>query len=496
MEKNLHNDPLDEYVRKSFDEYEDLPPNDMWARVTNAMEEEEERKPFIVLWWQQLNRRLLTVAATALILVTALAGRYWYNGPETTSAVLPVGQETAVPAPGNGLMNQEPAVPAPGKEPEAALSNAPVAAPITTQNTGSSLQMTPVTPPVPPISAGLRSAMALSGTPKAEHLGQFVPSLPATPPAAVIEKQSETGVVSPVLPEKNGLVAQKNTEMPLLPGVSMSALPVPAPPFPVSEPIIRPLVAKGHWYLAVAVARWNVKDHERSVRTGPVARRWAGRMEHSEPSTEVSVRLGRTLNQHWGIESGVGYRTMERSSVHAPRFRFLDGIARPGNTEYDFNYNLDTYGGSTEVTLRMETDNASLPPTEVVSARVRTRETINMLRLPLLVTWQAHSGRWDATLKAGVSAQYILRSSVEISQRESTSNRFRVGQYAAITGTVAQPFFWGYQASAGCRYRLAPRLSVLVEPSVGGDFTRKTAQKTSLPGLLTVGAFLGVRVEI
>ncbi len=491
MEKNLHNDPLDEYVRKSFDEYEDLPPDNMWARVTNAMEEEEERKPFIVLWWQQLNRRLLTVAATALILVTVLAGRYWYSTPLSTTAVLPVCRE-AVPAPGNGAVDRENIVPVP--------NNAPVAAPISAQKAVSSQSRTPVTPPIAPISAGLWSAVASSGTAKAEDLAQVAPAVtapsPATSPAAVIEKQPETEVVSSVFSENTALTAQKTPELPLLPGVSMSALPALAPPFPVSEPIIRPLAVKGHWYLAVAVARWSVKDHESSVRPGPVARRWAGRMERSAPSTEVSVRLGRTLNQRWGIESGIGYRSMVRSSVHAPRFRFLDGIARPGNTEYDFNYNLDTYGGSTEVILRMETDNASLPPTEVVSARVRTRETIDMLRFPLLVTWQARSGRWDATLKAGVSAQYILRSSVEISQRESTSNRFRVGQYSAITCTGTQPFFLGYQASAGCRYCLSPRLSVLVEPSVGGDFTRKTAQKTPLPGLLTVGAFLGVRVEI
>jgi hypothetical protein len=486
MEKNLHNDPLDEYVRKSFESYEDLPPDTMWARVANAMDEEEERKPFLILWWQQLNRRLLTVAATALLLVTVLAGRYWYQSHPNTTAAVPVGRETTVPAPGNRSISGENTVPTPDN------------ALVTPQNAVRSL---PVPPTAPLIPAERQPATTASGIPKAEGRGLVVPRYvapaPMVPPAAITEKQPEMAASSaPIQPENTNLVVQKAADLSLLPGAALSPLAVAAPPFPVSEPIIRPLSAKRHWYWSVAVARWTVKDHERSVRMGQMARRWAGRMERSAPSTEVSVRLGRTLNRHWGIESGVGYRTMVRSSVHAPRFRFLDGIARPGNTEYDFNYNLDTYGGSTEVTLRMEADNASLPPTEVVSARVRTRETINMLRFPLLLTWQARSGRFDATLKAGISAQYILRSSVEISQRESTSNRFRVGQYSAITRTAAQPFFLGYQATAGCRYRLSPRLSVLVEPSVGGDFTRKTAQKTSLPGLLTMGAFLGVRVEI
>lgn len=46
MEKNIHDDRLDDFVKKSFDGYSEEPGMDMWDRIEVGLPPEEPGKPW------------------------------------------------------------------------------------------------------------------------------------------------------------------------------------------------------------------------------------------------------------------------------------------------------------------------------------------------------------------------------------------------------------------------------------------------------------------
>ena len=111
MEKNIHNDHLDDYVRKSFEDYEENPASDMWGRI------EEELPPVVPepvvrpgigsirrYFWQ------MSAAAAILLLISSLVcGRLYYeNKIRERSAVQ---QNTQGTAPQKPVPPPYPAVP-------------------------------------------------------------------------------------------------------------------------------------------------------------------------------------------------------------------------------------------------------------------------------------------------------------------------------------------------------------------------------------------------
>jgi len=81
MEKNIQDDRLDDYVRKSFEDYEEAPASDMWGRIEEELPPVAPesgttagRPPIRRYLWQ------LTAAASILLLISSLVcGRLYYE---------------------------------------------------------------------------------------------------------------------------------------------------------------------------------------------------------------------------------------------------------------------------------------------------------------------------------------------------------------------------------------------------------------------------------
>ncbi len=499
MEKNIHDDPLDNYVRKSFEDYEDNPSDGMWARVSDALDEEDRKYPVpILMAWRKHLRRLGFVAAFLVLLATAFwLGHTYQPSSETSAGKNHATQITPPEIVGNqNNTTSAAAMDAPSPQNQAAGSKSGLLPASSIPNITSEVQQNTTqrnpgqtTQPSTP-KTGTDQAVTVSHTPavKISEIASPIsaPTLSDGNPTSSAKKDSTTMAFPPLvtlcalLPTKPlaGL-AHKD----VLPNLPNAILP------------IKPQ-ATSHWFIAWEVGRFQAQDRHHTANPSPMRHRFASKVEQPTPFTEWSLRLGKVYHQRWGWETGLSYRQMQRSSVHLPRFRFQDGILNANNQGYDFNYNLDTYGGTSEVTLRIEQLDASqmLPPTEAVSARIRTQETLQLLRVPMLLTYQVQKAKFTASAKGGLSMNYILDNKVAVLQRESTAARFRVGQYAARNKRLEQPLFMGYQVALGLGYRIAPRLMVLAEPTLHGDFKRKTNNAT-LPGIVTKGVALGIRMD-
>ncbi|MDO8971896.1 MAG: hypothetical protein Q7U74_14475, partial [Saprospiraceae bacterium] len=76
MEENIHDDKLDDYVRQSFEDYEESPPADMWGRVAADLEPAAEAPVPLVAYrryaWQAI------AAAVILMLLSTLVCEHLY----------------------------------------------------------------------------------------------------------------------------------------------------------------------------------------------------------------------------------------------------------------------------------------------------------------------------------------------------------------------------------------------------------------------------------
>lgn len=78
MNKDIHDDHLDDYVRKSFDDYEEDPQDNMWNRIEQVLEQPEQPRRPLFFWINRWN------IAASFVIFSLLAGlaysHFYYQG--------------------------------------------------------------------------------------------------------------------------------------------------------------------------------------------------------------------------------------------------------------------------------------------------------------------------------------------------------------------------------------------------------------------------------
>lgn len=470
MEKNIHDDRLEDYVRKSFEDFEEAPASDMWDRIERDMPPPDRRR-IRPLFWQ------LSAAAAILLLLSGLVcGRLYYQNRIQQI----VGQQ--IP-------------PAPPTPPSPALSaghktNATTKNPAGTDQPNNPAS-TPAAPPTPrnkgAVSPGnhafTRSSLAI----KNQHLLTPVPEIPVVPKSAEAPMEASVSLIINNLPPIRTLPA-----------------PLVFKPFVLDKPIIHPVqptTPLSGWYLGLHLTPVVLVDQPGPERSGNLRPRLVSIQEKTTFSADYWLRFGKKGKGILGFESGLGYRTIERNATHMARFRLANGRPNTGGgtqeRSYDFDYDLDTYGGSAQVTLRMDQvdPGAVIPDNEPLRIQVKTSERMALLRVPVLATASLGKERWQAVLKAGLTGNIVIINELDIVTRVSENVRFRPAQGSngyTLYPDKAGKFFPGYQFSAGLEYRLGRHLSGVLEPALSGDFARKNNAGRQLPGILTFGINVGL----
>lgn len=523
MEKDIHDDRLEDYVRKSFEDYEEAPASDMWGRIEadilpppTPLEDRRTRRP---LFWQ-----LSTAAAILLLLSGLVCGRLYYenrireittqrvekNEPEQQPAALPSPAlprpEIVVPAPekpasrenriktDSGHLNKTT-----GQKTNALLrkTDAPTLSAIPSQNKRN------VPPQTNPGAAESQAPVSVSNL----ETGTTSPSASITDvPLAGSVFQHTPDAESPVVPEnrqssnKVDIIALRINDIAPL---SLRAIPSVSGNFALNFPVIRSVdtpKSPSGWYLGLHTTPVLLVEKPGPERTGALRPRLVSTQEKTSFSADYWLKLGKKGTGIWGFESGLGYRTIERNATHTARFRLVNGRPNAGGTQersYDFDYDLDTYGGSAEVTLRMDQvdPGAVIPESEPLRIQVKTSERVALLRVPVLATARLGSHRLQTVFKAGLVGNIVLINKLDITTRVSENIRFRPAQGSnayTLHPDKTGKFFLGYQFSAGLEYRSGRHLSWVLEPALAGDFARKNSAGKQLPSILTLGMNMGV----
>lgn len=398
MEKKIHDDRLDEFVKNSFEDYAENPSFDMWDRVEGQLPTPSEHKPF---WFVLRSYRWQIAAAAVIILLSSrlVCVQYYYEEKLRVAA----GQKDATVAqeapltlqpPGNALPLQ------PSADKSIAASENPVPA-LPVESSTNSYPNSPVN-----TSTAEKGGGNTSTTPTATVQHPAIQAPDAFNTASTIVTNSPDANATPVaassaLPVKINNLQLLDLRMPLL-LFSRTDHPnaVDAPVKKFREP--------SGWYLGLAVTpHLVVEKTHRPGRPGlgMMRQRYANQQERPQASADVSIRIGKKINTRFALESGIGYQQMTRNATHHPRFEYREGnlIQPSGSAESrSFDYDLNTYGGSALVSLRTEVSGSDAPAeTEGIRALIHTREQIQMVHVPLLCVVRMGHGRVQAVIKGG-----------------------------------------------------------------------------------------------
>ncbi len=529
MEKNIQDERLDDYVRKSFEDYEEAPASDMWGRIEEELPPVAPESgagpgspPIRPYLWQ------MTAAAAILLLISSLVcGRLYYeNKIREISAIQGTEQSddaqksAQAPSPAGSLVMPTEQKNASTDHTDLSSNNAALPKRPGSPNLKTNAARPPETGSVKASVTHVTSAVAptMSSSPRPSSVSEKAvantlptDNMPAANPATPTPERPENQAIhaenNSVASSPNNVTDRIDTPAQINDFQLLENKNIPFVHFALSgfqTPVIpvRPLRSPSGWYLGLHFTPTLLVEKVETDRPTTIRPRVISTQEKTHFTADYWLKAGKHLQGRWGIETGIGYRAIERNTMHRARFRFVNG--RPGNTgggqmrSYDFDYDLDTYGGSTEVTLRMEQvdSNTVVPEDEPLQFQVTTSERLRLLRIPALATARIGQGQLTGMFKAGLIGNVVLRNEIEIVTRVSENTRFRPGQGSnayTLRPDKNQKFFLGYQVSAGLEYRPVKHFSWVLEPSLSGDFARKNSAGKQLPSIVTIGINAGVK---
>ncbi len=519
MEENIYDDKLDDYVRKSFEDYEEEPASEMWDRVEAELLP-VPAAPGLRATFQQYRWQALA-ACVILLLFSTLVCEHLYYEEKIRTLSDETGKAKEIPSPNHqtpGGQALQPEAGIPSSPPLAA--QAEFVAPKAPASSVSSPNGIRKTEAVKPLEAA-RNAKA-SHLPKPENSRDYTdaqnvreaktrqeqnqiqpePAFPpgqpnmSLPPETAMLADAEDKTSNPSHKLETSLIPTRievvQSEKPFI------ALDLKRFPSNLALLPIKPHRAPSDWYVGAQTTLTVIKEKSRT----PVSRFGRPAIADKQKKSDVSaiywLKLGKKLNQHLSLETGIGYQQTKQTATHSPRFRFGDGIHQgaPLSALRNFNYDLSTYGGTAEVSLRMEQTAPGVPPSddEPVALNIVTTAQVKMLRIPLLAAYRVGAGRLQGDFKAGLLGNLILKNELDIAARVSQNAKFKpVSGNDGYTVQLNQgKFFLGYWLSAGAEFKLNQHLSMVAAASLTGDFPRNDKFGHRLPERFLVGLNLGV----
>jgi len=502
MDNNLHDDKLDDYVRKSFEDYEEDPSSEMWSRVEGDLlpsaEAPAPRVAFRRFGWQAM------AAAVILLLLSTLVCEHLYY--EEKLRVMS-GQQTE-PLTQKG---EDPGLDQPAINP--GIADQTASGPILTPTQSNEARSTGATEKsllgnaagkvmAIPFSRSVPLVRKRAETPSQTGSSNIVPNpaskTESTPIAVQTHSEKDFEPIPANEVKETIQVASAVQDLANLP-VSTTTLSFPKvhfAPAQVNLPI-KPMCEASGWYAGVQLTALRTIEKSHAPRPRPGRPAFESQQEGNDYSSLWWLRMGKKLNARFSMETGIGYQQTIRTATHIPRFRFGDGtpLGPPSGSPRTFSYDLSTYGGTAEVSLRMEETTPGTPPTddEPVSLKIKTREQVAVVRIPVLLGYQFGNGRWQGKLKVGLVGNFMVKHELDIAARVSHHTRLQPvsGKEGYTVSLDPGKVHLGYWLSAGAEFKLTNRLSLVAEPSLVSDFPRSDQYSRRLPDRFSVGLNVG-----
>ncbi|MEK7253557.1 MAG: hypothetical protein AAB316_02340, partial [Bacteroidota bacterium] len=483
MEKNIQNDGLEDFLRKSFENHRESPPDDLWEKIEGNLTPPQPPAPTApVVQPAGFQWGWLASAAIAVLLGGVMIFQQTQHRREMKQLLHEVnGNEQQLKQLENLL-----------KEQQKLGRDFPQAGNIQPQNEGN----------YAPENIGSENRLQ----PKYEtQKGKYAPGFiagnngdnAAIPPAHISGlTQNNPGNISPenqyiielptlplsvsnpnTLAHPNLKAVEPGTAAGQLPALAVNIVPVAANREPSSWSI-------GANFLAMST---NERITSLRQRTQP----WHGDRKLFDDDASVSghswmtgLSVSRELENNWSIVSGLNYRKTEFVSTHTPMLKFEDRRGHGGGPgggggggggqhehEHDFQYDLNTPNGVVEIELRAEQIDSTqqIDDDEEVDFEVKTRQVLEYASIPVLLNYKLGNSRLHFNLTSGIIGNILLRHDFEISGAKPLNDKFRlrrdepptVGKHLGL-----RSFTVDYLACLGVEYDLTKSWSISLSPTI------------------------------
>jgi hypothetical protein len=303
----------------------------------------------------------------------------------------------------------------------------------------------------------------------------------ATPVTAPLEKPLQTQVFSPETPD----VATLNSPSPFK--LLFAVKPLGFLPFPPLKPFEQvsnhrtkqPVPIKKYrpkpYYFGTGAATFFtyriIKDRAGITQAsgGPARGGW---------TRQSYLMVGRVLNRHWALESGLQYSAVRLTSQHKATIRF-----RADQEQYDveneeyvsrFEQTLQSTFGAADLRFDLTRNpDQSIPDKTKIKVKLQTDERVTYLRMPLSALFTVGRNRWSASASAGLgmnvqvgyqmhvdSASADLVTLKNLSTQSAKRAAGMAGFYTDIHTGLALGYHlfsqWTVQAGAEYRYGFQP----------------------------------------
>ncbi len=264
----------------------------------------------------------------------------------------------------------------------------------------------------------------------------------------------------------------------LLPSLGFSKLDSPQEIFFSQLPMVKPLRQKS-WTVGVHAAKLatrataefqpqrfpDPKDHGKRVAQDKAV---------SGNTVFAGVSLEKKLAKNWSFVSGFDFREANLTGMHKAEFEFRDrknGGPGPGHDhEHDFNYNLNNGGGSATIEFRVdETDPTQhIDDDEKIEFEAKTQQKTQWISVPLAAKFSVGRGRWQFNLKGGVAANFLIFNDFTITDLSISNPKFKIEPQSSgqKMPDPLQKLTLDGLVSAGIEYRFNKTFSLVAEPMV------------------------------
>lgn len=187
------------------------------------------------------------------------------------------------------------------------------------------------------------------------------------------------------------------------------------------------------------------------------------------------------LGKGWSVEAGLGYRDSKSTSTISHQLHFMDRSDHDdphGHHEnHEFQYNLYTPSGVIAVRVQTEQNDPDedISEDETLNLAITTHRRTQYVVLPVSLGKQFGTGRFRFNANAGVVVNYLAKNNVGVTNLTFDSPKLhpQMGAPPQSVQSDLNQFSLDYQASVGLEYYLSPALSLELTPSYMGSLTSR-----------------------
>lgn len=548
MEDKLHNDRLEEFLRKSLEGHSEAPPADLWSKIEANLEPPVVVRPRLLSvrgWW--------AVAAAAAVVGVLLVGQHLYFSGKINQMSRELERNSSqIKQLEARKLTGEPSGKPSGKQQDInGLSKVtedggiePLEGEVATQNGNEEVEK----------NQGVQNAGGGFAEQK-KKVGNEKVKPQSTPKIGDAKKQGDAGGSNPIAEQKkkasneekktpqskpdaetpgveNELVdvpkseaknastpAEVNSElvenqeirtgdMPKVWPKSFKPLEIPELGLPQANSIVvaSQLVSKGISIgpdASLMYSKLKISDLKHKPGPGPGPgpdphKDFDSQRKISGQTFMAGVSVEKSIAPHVYIGTGVAYKKAAFQETHLLDLKFGEFDKNPHNDhEHNFEYNLNTAVGTVEMTVRAESTEPSqqIPDDEEVEAEVSTNQQLKYISMPVYAGYSLGNGRLRALVQAGFMLNFLQSSEFCVDSINSLNPRFEFKRKEQQPGRPdnLQSVSVDYLASVGLEYQFSKSLSLRLTPTIVGSLTSRHNNPYIQSSELSAGLDMGVR---